>query len=219
MSWSELQALLVKEPSRPEQDTWGAPPAKARHVGPGRQWRDLQSLLTEQPPPRAETDVWGTPPVPTPHAPAGGRWRDLQNRLTEPAQLRRELDMWGSPPVPARRDPTGGQWADLQSLLAEPVPWKPERDMWGAPPAATRRGGDGRWWDDLRAYLDRTQARPVAGAECPNDGSLLLPRPDGRLWCPFDGWQGRPDEAAPAGPGVPTTTTDDPYLPAYESTY
>jgi uncharacterized Zn finger protein (UPF0148 family) len=38
-------------------------------------------------------------------------------------------------------------------------------------------------------------ARPVA---CPNDGEPLVEGPDGRLFCPYDGWSERDHIAPPA---------------------
>lgn len=41
---------------------------------------------------------------------------------------------------------------------------------------------------EYRLYKEQELYRPVA---CPNDGEPLRQGPDGRPYCPFDGW--RPD--------------------------
>jgi hypothetical protein len=57
-------------------------------------------------------------------------------------------------------------------------------------PAAAQGGG---WWDLVAIYREsdaeiraERASDPVA---CPNDGEPLRAGPDGRLFCPYDGWR------------------------------
>lgn len=49
-------------------------------------------------------------------------------------------------------------------------------------------------WDSLRAiYREAVQERMAEDTRpkvaCPNDGEPLLVGPDGKLFCPYDGWR------------------------------